>query len=445
MTKHLLAAALAAGLTLAPSARAVNELTPESGFAIEARYEYLDGAFRAGTQGDHGILVNRVELLLGDSVETEGGTLGAQLEVWDARAFMADGTTPVTTGSSNAFEPVNAWLSWTSERAGTFRVGRLTEDLGSRRLVGRNIYRNTTNTFTGADWRGDVGPWRVQALLYSPDARRPNSRDALRDNDAQLDEASLDRLFYGFYAERQLSARTRLELYTYRLDEDDTDATESRNRRITTPGARWLRSAPEGGFDAELEVALQFGEVRATAAPTDTNDLDHFAHLVHAELGWRAAADAPRASLEFAWASGDDDPTDGDSGTFDSLYGVIVPDYGPSGIWSVLNRRNTFSGVARIEGRPAPNLLVHVLYRHIRLAEEEDAWVSANLRDPTGASGDEVGDTFEARLRWWTFEEKVRVEAGWVHFAKGEFARNVPGAPGDDNVNYFWFTTRLAF
>ena len=444
MRRHALAATLAASLALAPSAGAVETLTPENGFAIEARYEYLDGAFRAGTSGDHGILVNRIEVLLGDSFATEGGTLGAQLELWDTRAFLADGTTPVTTGSVNPLEPVNAWLSWTDDN-GTFRVGRLTQDLGSRRLVGRNIYRNTTNTFTGADWRGDVGPWRLQALLYSPDARRPDSRDALRDNEAQLDEVSFRRLFYGLYAQRQLDARTRLELYTYHLDEADTDATESRNRRITTPGVRWLRSAPDGGFDAELEVALQFGEVRATAAPTDTNDLDHFAHLVHAELGWRAAADAPRASLEFAWASGDDDPADGDSGTFDSLYGVIVPDYGPSGIWSVLNRRNTFSGVARVEGRPRPNLLVHALYRHIRLAEEEDAWASANLRDPTGASGDEVGDTMEARLRWWTFEDRVRVEAGWVHFAKGDFARNVPGAPDDGDVNYFWFTTRIAF
>lgn len=436
----------AASALLALQAEAVTPLEPTTGFALETRYEYLDGPLRPGTRGSDQILNNRAELRLGTTREFDGARIGAQLEIWDARAFLHDRETPLNTGEVNALEPVNAWLSIDLPDAvggGTLRAGRLTEDLGSRRLLARNLYRATTNTFTGVDWRGDLGAWGVRALVYSPDARRPNEPDRVRNDDAQLDEATLERLLYGVFASRDLPGDGRLELYAYHLDENDTKETRSRNRRITTPGFRWLRRAPEGGFDAELEAAIQFGKVRATRLDTDTRDLDHRAALLYAELGWRPTPSAPRTSLEFAWASGDDDPNDGDSGTFDSLYGVIVGDYGPSGIWTALDRSNLATAVLRVEGNPLPGVQAHALIRHARLAAEEDTWSTTALRDPSGASGDELGNQFETRVRWWAIEDHLRIETGWMHFDKGRFARQAPGAPDDDALNYFWFTTRI--
>lgn len=435
------AAAIACTVLAAP-AQAVTPLEPATGFSLETRYEHLDGPLRAGTSGADRILNNRTELRLGTTRMLGATRLGAQFELWDARAFLHDAETPLDTGEVNALEPVNAWLSLDLGE-GQVRVGRLTQNLGSRRLVARNLYRATTNTFTGADWRGDAGAWRMQLFAYSPDARRPAARSRVDDDEAQLDEASLERMFYGVFARRELPGGDRLELYAYHLDEGDTDETPSRDRRITTPGLRWQRPAPEGGLDAEIEIALQFGEVRATAAAGDTRDLDHRAAMFFGELGWRPGPSAPRTSLELHWASGDDDPADGDSGTFDSLYGVIVGDYGPSGIWTALNRRNLATAVLRVAGSPAPGVQAHALIRHARLAAEEDSWYATGLRDPSGASGDEVGNQFETRLRWWAVPEHLRIETGWIHFAGGRFARRAPGAPGDDALNYFWFTTRI--
>ena len=419
-------------------------LAVATGFAIETRYESLDGGFRNGAPDDDQILVNRLELSLGRAWQTDRGAFKAQFELWDARAFLHDDDTPLDTGEVNALEPVNAWVSWSGD-FGELRAGRLTEDLGSRRLVARNIYRNTTNTFTGIDWRGDLGSWRAQAFIYSPDRRLPARRDRVDDDEFKYDEASLERLLYGLYAQRQVTDRDKLELYAYHLDENDTDDAPSRNRRITTPGARWVRSAPEGGLDAELEVALQFGKVRETPSATDISDIDHRAALVHGELGWRPSATGPRTSLEVAWASGDDDPSDNDNETFDSLAGVIVGDYGPSGIWTAVTRSNMFTATARIDGRPMPGVHAHALVRHIRLPSAADTWFGARLRDPTGNSGDEVGTQFETRVRWWAIPDQLRLEGGWVHFARGDFATDAPGAPRGDTVDYFWFATRIIF
>lgn len=428
--------------TLTAPALAVSPLAPSTGFALYTRYEYLDGPLRPGTRGDDRIFGNRAELRLGRAFETDTLRFGAQLEIWDARAWFHDSETPLNTGEVNALEPVNAWLS-VDLGGGTLRAGRLTQNLGSRRLVARNLYRATTNGFTGVDWRGDLGAWRVQTLFYSPDARRPDERDRVSDDDVQLDETSFERRFWGVFAERDLTGRDRLEFYAFHLDENDTKKTPSRDRRITTPGLRWLRTAPDGGLDAELEIALQFGKVRGTAAPMDRRDLDHRAAMLFGELGWRPGPSAPRTSLELLWASGDDDPADGDSGTFDSLFGVIVGDYGPSGIWTSLNRRNLFTAVLRIEGRPLPRVRAHALLRHARLAAAEDAWYATGLRDSSGASGNAIGDQFETRVRWWAIEEKLQIETGWIHHRKGRFARRAPGTPGDDAVNYIWFSTRI--
>ena len=97
-------------------------------------------------------------------------------------------------------------------------------DVGSRRLVARNRFRNTSNAFTGIDWR-----WRGKGddelrLLYTlPITRLPSEDERVRRNDIEFDEESFDRQFWGLYFEDALPFgwEGRFELYLFGLHLDD--------------------------------------------------------------------------------------------------------------------------------------------------------------------------------------------------------------------------------
>src|SRR3546814_13948098 len=73
----------------------------------------------------------------------------------DSRAYDADRGSSAGNGDVNALELIQAYVGADLDDAlgnGTdtkIDIGRFTMDLGSRRLVGQNNFRNTTNAFAG--------------------------------------------------------------------------------------------------------------------------------------------------------------------------------------------------------------------------------------------------------------------------------------------------------
>ena len=92
----------------------------------------------------------------------------------------------------NAAELLRAYLEYqgAGPGAGTLRLrgGRITMDVGSRRFVARNRFRNTINGFTGFDaqWSSDEGH-TLRAFYTLPvqaqadrTRRSPRQRDRVR-------------------------------------------------------------------------------------------------------------------------------------------------------------------------------------------------------------------------------------------------------------------------
>lgn len=412
------------------------------------RYEALDGQFRAGRGGSDQMVALRTILL----TEVRAGALRSGIEIIDSRAYLDDSGTPVSTTMINPLELLQGYVAWDAtdliadgDRS-TLRAGRLTIDVGSRRLVARSLYRNTINTFTGIEWQwqGDDGRY-LQAFYTLPVNRKPNTAQALIDNDIEFDEEDDEVRFWGLlYRLPAFSGGDRLEFYLLGLDESDAPGRPGANRELYMPAMRLWREPAGGRFDYVIESVFQFGESRASAA--STRDLDHFAHFQHAELGYSFDAPwAPRLAFQYDYASGDDDPSDGDNERFDTLFGARRFEFGPTGIYGPFIRRNLNTPGLRLQLKPGANVKLFTAWRGYWLASDRDAWVTARLQDASGDSGSFIGHQVEARLRWEVVPGSYRFEAGVAHLFDGEFMRDAPNANGEGDTTYFYSQALFRF
>lgn len=425
----------------------IDDLLPKRlslSFQTRVRYEYLFNQFRAGTTGNDDILVLRT-LVHGRVRAADWLTVGA--EMIDARAYLQQ--IPVSTGIVNTFDLLQGYAeltaSWPFGGSSTLRGGRLTMDVGSRRLVARNRFRNTINAFTGLDWQWQgEGQRRARAFWTLPIQRLPFLPDETADNEPGFDEESLDVQFWGFFYADALPGGHRGEVFAFGLYEKDSEDRPTRNRRLGTPGVRLWKPPATRRLDYMLESVIQFGQSRATAA--SRRDLDHFAHFHHLEVGWSFDAPwSPRLLAQFDYASGDRDPDDGRNGQFTTLFGARRFDFNPTGIYGPFFRANLVTPGLRLRLRPAENVTSFVSVRAFWLAERRDAWVGSGLRDPTGRSGSYLGTQIEMRVRWDLFPGNLRLEAGWAHLFAGGFRDDAPRSNGQGDVTYLYTQATLRF
>jgi hypothetical protein len=413
------------------------------------RYETLDDTFRAGRSGGDQMLAFRT--MLRADVKLNGA--GVTGELIDARQALADEGSPIDTTMVNTVELLQAYLSLDLESvlpaAGTnqIRLGRQTLDVGSRRLVARSNFRNTISAFTGALWQWQIteGPL-LRAFYFLPVTRQPRDAPSLLDNEVEFDDESFDRQFWGLHSEwTSLPWGATGEVYLFGLHEEDSDA-ETRNRQLYTPGLRLSRRPAKGAWDFDFETVVQLGESRATDAPDDMRDLDHFAHFHHAEVGYTLEHSwSPRVSLLYDYASGDDDPDDGQNNRFDTLYGDRTFEHGPSGIYGAFNRSNIQSPGYGLSIRPVSGIELRVTHRLYWLASSTDAWTTSGVRDPSGESGSFIGHQLEGRLRWEIVPDNVRVELGGAQLFAGRFMEEAPNSNGQGDCTYGYVALELRF
>lgn len=411
------------------------------------RFESLDNQFRAGRDGGDQILVTRTTLM--GQLNLKKLTFAAEL--LDAREALADGGTPISTGEVNPLELLQAYVEMPVSNllqpgsTSSIRGGRLTMDVGCRRLVVRNNYRNTINSFTGIDWQWTGADNRRLRLFYTLPVQRRAGSDLLH-AEAQFDRETSGMRFWGaYYAPPGLPWRGNGEIYFYGLNENDTPEFATRNRNIYTAGLRLHRTSQAGKFNYELESVYQFGESRASTSSTDVTNLDHSAHFQHFELGYTFPGPwQPQIIAQYDYASGDDDPGDGDNNQFDTLFGGRRFDFGPTSIYGAFARANLNSPAVRVHFTPADLLKALVAVRGFWLASSHDAWTAAGIRDTSGASGNYIGTQIEARLQWAAVPGNLDIEAGIAHILDGDIMKNPPGN-GAGDVIYFYTQALVSF
>ena len=412
------------------------------------RYETVDNQFRArGVGGDQLLgLQTLAHLRLG------GKRVHAGFELEDARGWLDDAGTPLDTGLVNSAELLQGYLEWTPYPATlpgalTLRAGRVTKDFGSRRLIARNRFRNTINSLTGleATFIARQG-WEIETLLAMPVVRRPSDRRALDDNAAAFDEEdSGSAVWLAAWRTAPGEWHQRVELYVVGLQESDTRF-DTRNRQLWTPAFRLYRDPAPGVFDYQLEMMGQFGESRASTSPLDKRELDHFAHFesLYAGYTWDHAR-APRLGILFDYASGDDDPTDGDTERFDTLFGARRGELGPSGIFGPFQRTNLLSVGTRGNLRLRPNVQAMLSHRANWLASASDSWGASGLRDQSGHAGRFVGHQVEFAVQWAMIKDTLNLELGGAWLSQGDFRRRVGGLDDPNDSTYLYTQATLSY
>jgi hypothetical protein len=412
------------------------------------RYEMLDSQFRLGTNGSDQVLVMRTSVLA--VAHGERFSIGAEL--MDSRAALDDTGTIIHTGMVNPADVLQAYVQWRAEDVLTpasssdLRIGRITMDVGSRRFVARNRYRNTINSFTGVDWRWqDTSGHQLRAFYTLPVYRKPNTFAELRDNELEFDEQDTEVQFWGLHYAARLSWGDHGELFYFGLDEEDSAGRPTRNRQLTTLGFRLYRQPEPTRFDYQIESAIQFGENRASIVQ-NVADLDHIAHFQHIEVGysydhpWK-----PRVVAQYDYASGDDNPNDGDHERFNTLFGARRFDFGPTGIYGPFARANLHTPGLRLQLKPAAGVSGFIAYRGYWLASDRDVWFTGLLRDRSGETGSFIGHQVEARVRWNLRPNGIRLEAGVAHLFAGEFMEDAPNSNGQGDATYLYSQIALSF
>lgn len=444
--RRLVLAALAGAILANPAAASACDDLNLSG-TVRLRLEALENQPRAGVLKDETVTSLRTTL----AAECRTGRLRFVGELYDSRAYGAKVGSALGANDVNAFEPVQAYVGYDVDRpfgrAGkaSVEVGRMMLNLGSRRLVAADDYRNTTSGYTGV--RGQVALKNgvtLNAILTAPQIRLPDDPAAVRANRWKLDRETTDLLLWGGVAKAPLLPDGgAVEISYFGLDEKDSARQPTRDRKLSTFAVRLIREPQSRRFDYDVELIGQTGTVSASLA-ANAQRLDVAAWFLHADAGY--LFDDPwktRLSAEVDWASGD--TPGGKYGRFDTLFGMRRPEFAPSGILAAIGRANIASPGVRLEIAPNARVEAFVAARRMLLASRTDSFSTSGVRDATGASGRHAGDLLDSRVRYWLVPKVLRLEANYSVIAKGRFLREAPNAPAGGDTHYLSLNATWSF
>jgi hypothetical protein len=297
-----------------------------------------------------------------------------------------------------------------------FRVGRMAYEALDRRFIGRNEWRNTTNTFEGfrLNLGQEVNDWELDLWAYQPVKRLLS----------EFDQRIENQWFYGMIGHwRKWSDVITLQPYYMGLMQDGSKVPGQTDREIHSPGLRGYGKIANTNLDYDFNLIYQFGR---------NGGERHEAHGYTLEAGYTFKHDwKPRISAFYGYATGDRNPNDNVNNRFERFFGFARP-------WSADDYvvfENIKAPKLKLEFQPVKDLRIDGGYSWYWLASSTDRFnnlldgnTSARRnpgfnRDVTGQSGDFIGHNFDVRARY-KLTERIDTTIGYSHFVGGNFTRN---------------------
>jgi hypothetical protein len=393
----------------------------EVGLDYRTRLELHDNDFnREVEQRDASLLIRtRAYLGLRDLLDP----LRFTVEFEDARRYVSQ--FDLDNRDVNTFEPIQLYGELhfgrrfgMAQRPVSLRVGRMAFEQVDRRLIGRNGWRNTTNTFQGARaiLGQSQGSYQVDTFALQPLQRLLT----------EFDEPRTGQWFFGAIATlRQWSEVVTLQPYYLRLRQSPTDTLAARD--IHSPALRAFGLVGDTAIDFDLQGVVQFG---------DHQGQNHRAWGMTAELGY--TLEVPwkyRIHASYGHATGDRDPNDDRNQRFERMFGFARPfSNNLYFLWE-----NFRTPKVRVDMQPDPRLRINFGYGAFWLDSVRDRWNSPNLRDPSGESGRFLGHEFDVYLQGKLLP-RLDLNLGYAFFAAGAF----PASLGREQDSHFGYVELVA-
>jgi hypothetical protein len=345
------------------------------------------------------------------------------------------------------------------------KIGRQEFFYGDQRQLGHFRWNNTARVF-------DAVKLRWQNRFFGVDAF---SGSLVQNDDGNFNESHPDTdLFSGLYFNipnlAGFTKHSTVEAYFFNRDVDRDSATEDfagvpapfRNpakQDLNVYGIR-LKSKPGalGAWDYTLEGIKQGGDrantgpAASVAATQSAALLDHDAEALIAQIGytWTENSMQPRLSFTYSYASGDDNPSDGNSGTFQNLFATTHLHYGYMDLSSLQNLHDFRTA---LNFKPHERVTIAVEHHYQLLDNTRDAWynVAGVARGgvysapPLGISN-ELGHEVDLVVGWYP-KMWLHFEVGLSHYFRGDFIKeSISDAEGGSkDSSYVYAQTTLNF
>lgn len=328
----------------------------------------------------------------------------------------------------------------------TLKIGRQELQYGDERLIGNADFNNVPRSFDAIKLRYETSGCWIDAFVSQPVIPRDDKFNTSNEHD----------IFSGIYAStKKLLPKNETQIYFLSRNTDVDSPTFVTKALVRLPTARdiytlggRIKSLPGEfhGWDYDMEAAYQFGRFKR-AATGKSLDQEAFATHVAGGYTWSKTFGAPRVGLEYNFASGDSDATDGKHETFDNLFPTNHKHYGYMDFvsWQNIHDLRFTSSI-----KPLPKLTLTGDVHGFLLADTHDFFynVGGAPRNAGGygiksTAGNYVGTEIDF-IATYAVKPYAILQGGYGHFFLGDYVKDsLNGTGGAKDAN--WVYAQVTF
>jgi hypothetical protein len=255
----------------------------------------------------------------------------------------------------------------------------------------------------------------------------------------QFNDANWGENFFGIYITYKGLKGQVFDLYSLNLVDNKHEVKGEDGKygdlKRYTIGTRGEGKIPSSSSGYGYEFAFQFGD-------KGSDNIKAFACHLDLNYCFKELLFQPKVKIEYNFATGDDDPDDGDAKTFVPLFQTV---HGPYGIIDFFRWQNVRHAGLTIDFVPVRGLKGSLQYHRFYLSESEDAWYNTRGKkirwDKTGDASDYVGDEIDLVLKY-KINPFWELEGGYAHFFAGDY---VDDTGSSDDADWFYLQTVFEF